>query len=85
MIRDCYRRAGLDITKATDRPQYFEAHGTGTPVGDPIEAEAIHSAFMSGSQQYSDSPVSLQAGDDRHNASPLYVGVRVLCTPHSHC
>lgn len=47
MIRDTYARAGLDITKQVDRPQFFEAHGTGTPAGDPIEAEAISKAFFS--------------------------------------
>ncbi|KAI1638954.1 polyketide synthase-like protein [Biscogniauxia mediterranea] len=46
MIIDCYNRAGLDICRPTDRPQYFEAHGTGTPAGDPVEAEAISSAFF---------------------------------------
>lgn len=46
MIRDCYTRAGLDLTHAADRPQYFEAHGTGTPAGDPIEAEAIQSSLF---------------------------------------
>lgn len=29
LIRSTYSRAGLDITRAADRPQYFEAHGTG--------------------------------------------------------
>jgi hybrid polyketide synthase/nonribosomal peptide synthetase ACE1 len=29
LIRSTYSRAGLDITKASDRPQFFEAHGTG--------------------------------------------------------
>ncbi|KAJ3578897.1 hypothetical protein NPX13_g1668 [Xylaria arbuscula] len=38
--------AGLDPTHPLDRPQYFEAHGTGTRVGDPIEAEAISSTFF---------------------------------------
>ncbi|KAK3369911.1 AMP-binding enzyme [Podospora didyma] len=46
LIRDCYSRAGLDLTNPDHRPQFFEAHGTGTPVGDPIEAEAIASAFF---------------------------------------
>ncbi|RDW61769.1 uncharacterized protein DSM5745_10441 [Aspergillus mulundensis] len=45
LIRDTYTRAGLDLQRPEDRPQYFEAHGTGTPTGDPLEAEAIHKAF----------------------------------------
>ncbi|PQE13558.1 polyketide synthase protein [Rutstroemia sp. NJR-2017a BVV2] len=46
LIRQTYARARLDCTKPSDRCQYFEAHGTGTPAGDPIEAEAISSAFF---------------------------------------
>ncbi|TLD18611.1 hypothetical protein PspLS_10350 [Pyricularia sp. CBS 133598] len=46
LIRSTYARAGLDLRKATDRPQFFEAHGTGTPAGDPIEAAAISEAFF---------------------------------------
>ncbi|KAK3936681.1 lovastatin diketide synthase LovF [Diplogelasinospora grovesii] len=41
LIRACYRRAGLDPAETT----YFEAHGTGTPTGDPIEVKAIASVF----------------------------------------
>ncbi|CAI7640712.1 unnamed protein product [Penicillium glandicola] len=48
LIRRTYQRAGLDICKREDRPQYFEAHGTGTMVGDPREAEAVHNAFFDG-------------------------------------
>ena len=40
-MRDCYRRAGLDPAQTA----YFEAHGTGTPTGDPIEVAAIASVF----------------------------------------
>lgn len=40
-ILNCYNSAGLDFEKT----QYFEAHGTGTQVGDPIEAGAIARAF----------------------------------------
>ncbi|KAF1993194.1 putative hybrid NRPS/PKS enzyme [Amniculicola lignicola CBS 123094] len=47
LIRDCYARAGLDPTNPAQRPQYFEAHGTGTRAGDPVEAQAIQSAFFS--------------------------------------
>ncbi|KAM7193012.1 hypothetical protein V8F33_008060 [Rhypophila sp. PSN 637] len=46
LIQTCYKRAGLDLSNLGDRPQYFEAHGTGTPVGDSIEAEAIATAFF---------------------------------------
>ncbi|KAK2051856.1 putative polyketide synthetase [Colletotrichum caudatum] len=46
LIRSTYARAGLDLRKASDRPQFFEAHGTGTPAGDPIEAAAISDAFF---------------------------------------
>ncbi|QKX63146.1 uncharacterized protein TRUGW13939_10315 [Talaromyces rugulosus] len=46
LIRDTYRRAGLDSQNPSHRPQYFEAHGTGTQAGDPREAEAIYRAFF---------------------------------------
>ena len=41
LIKDTYAAGGLDFTQT----RYFEAHGTGTPVGDPIEAGAIASIF----------------------------------------
>ncbi|KAI2466200.1 polyketide synthase module [Annulohypoxylon bovei var. microspora] len=44
LMRECYRRAGLD-PRGT---QYFEAHGTGTPAGDPIEASAMAAIFSGG-------------------------------------
>ncbi|CAM1502592.1 Fc.00g073680.m01.CDS01 [Cosmosporella sp. VM-42] len=54
LIKHVYSRAGLDpsITR------YFEAHGTGTPVGDPIEASAISEVFTA----------------HRSPEEPLYVG-----------
>ncbi|TLD04871.1 uncharacterized protein PgNI_10061 [Pyricularia grisea] len=45
LIQETYRRAGLDLTKARDRPQFFECHGTGTPAGDPLEAQAVQSSL----------------------------------------
>lgn len=62
LIRDCYARAGLDPTNPAQRPQYFEAHGTGTPAGDPLEAEAIDSAFF-GNQKKT-----------MRDVNPLFVG-----------
>ena len=41
LIRDTYAKAGLDM-KLT---RYIEAHGTGTPIGDPVEISAIGAAF----------------------------------------
>ncbi|CAP62330.1 uncharacterized protein PODANS_0_240 [Podospora anserina S mat+] len=45
LIRQTYTKAGLDYL-GDGRPQYVEAHGTGTPAGDPIEAEALSTAFF---------------------------------------
>ena len=41
VIRKAYQKAGRDL----EGTQYVETHGTGTPVGDPIEVEAISRAF----------------------------------------
>ncbi|CAN8104139.1 unnamed protein product [Discula destructiva] len=46
LIRSTYNKAGLDPRCAEHQPQFFEAHGTGTPVGDPLEARAISEAFF---------------------------------------
>lgn len=43
MIRRAYDRARIDPTLTT----YFECHGTGTPVGDPLEVEAVGRVFAS--------------------------------------
>ncbi|WP_236871630.1 hypothetical protein, partial [Burkholderia pseudomallei] len=37
MLRSVYARAGVDPQSLA----YLEAHGTGTAVGDPIEARAL--------------------------------------------
>lgn len=77
LIRSTYQRAGLDPTVASDRCQLFEAHGTGTPAGDPLEAEAICRAFFPDVQ-------SSPAGEERAqngafdgsvaDEQPLYCG-----------
>ncbi|MBL4837439.1 MAG: SDR family NAD(P)-dependent oxidoreductase, partial [Kordiimonadaceae bacterium] len=41
LLRDVYSRAGFDPRTVG----YIEAHGTGTPMGDPIEVEALKVAF----------------------------------------
>ncbi|WP_085487475.1 type I polyketide synthase [Paraburkholderia susongensis] len=44
LLRSVYRRAGIDPRSLA----YLEAHGTGTAVGDPIEARALIEAVASG-------------------------------------
>ncbi|KAJ5485543.1 Polyketide synthase-nonribosomal peptide synthetase [Penicillium diatomitis] len=65
LIHETYARAGLDLSRESDRPQYFEAHGTGTPAGDPVEAQAISTAFFGPQPNY------YRTSD---KDSPLYVG-----------
>jgi len=47
LIRSTYSEAGLDLSKVSDRPQLFEAHGTGMLAGNLIEIEAILKALFS--------------------------------------
>ncbi|MEU5044338.1 type I polyketide synthase, partial [Streptomyces griseorubiginosus] len=47
--------------------QYVELHGTGTPVGDPIEAAALGAAFGTGP----DRPVPLAVGSAKTNVGHL--------------
>ncbi|KAH9900372.1 ketoacyl-synt-domain-containing protein [Xylariomycetidae sp. FL2044] len=54
LIRETYSRAGLSMSPT----RYFEAHGTGTPVGDVIETSAIGAAFR----------------ETRSLDDPLYIG-----------
>ncbi|KAI9035223.1 uncharacterized protein KD926_004270 [Aspergillus affinis] len=59
LIRRTYKAGGLDLVK--DRPQFFEAHGTGTKAGDPQEARAIFNAFF-GPGADEDGKVNLTVG-----------------------
>ncbi|MGW2478133.1 beta-ketoacyl synthase N-terminal-like domain-containing protein, partial [Streptomyces sp. NPDC001665] len=54
VLREAYARAGV----AADAVQYVELHGTGTPVGDPVEAAALGAVL----------------GTDRPSGAPLLVG-----------
>ncbi len=54
VIREALRRAGVTAAQI----DYVETHGTGTPVGDPLELQAIASVF----------------GAERQDGSPLYIG-----------
>ncbi|KAF2811619.1 putative polyketide synthase [Mytilinidion resinicola] len=46
LIRSTYRSAGLDFSQTS----YFEAHGTGTAVGDPLELSAVAKTLGKGRQ-----------------------------------
>ncbi|KAK5576077.1 hypothetical protein RB653_007215 [Dictyostelium firmibasis] len=49
---------------------YIEAHGTGTPVGDPIEVKALSKIF---STDYSDNDYS-SSDDNNTSSEPLFIG-----------
>ncbi|RAH59477.1 polyketide synthase [Aspergillus piperis CBS 112811] len=53
LYRETYQKAGLGL----DVTRYVEGHGTGTAVGDPIEARAIGNTFRA--YRSSDDPVYL--------------------------
>lgn len=55
LIRATYESCGLNPLSRNDRCQYFEAHGTGTPAGDPVEAHAVQSVFFPGDRSDGDS------------------------------
>ncbi|KAJ5446582.1 hypothetical protein N7445_001403 [Penicillium cf. griseofulvum] len=70
LIRSTYALAGLDVNRPEDRPQYFEAHGTGTQAGDFQEATGIYNAFFADGLA--------QSPED-----PLYVGSIKTVLGHS--
>ncbi|KAI3400061.1 hypothetical protein diail_4599 [Diaporthe ilicicola] len=67
LIKSTYAKCGLNPTRAEDSCQYFEAHGTGTAVGDPNEAEAIQDVFFPKGKEI------LTTDGDRKDRT-LYVG-----------
>lgn len=60
LIRRTYKKAGLPRSE-TD---YIECHGTGTPVGDPIEVAGVAQAFECGI----DRPLMIGSVSDRDRA-----------------
>ncbi|KAI1371771.1 beta-ketoacyl synthase domain-containing protein [Hypoxylon crocopeplum] len=64
LIRDTYQKTGLDSVACDDRCQYFEAHGTGTPAGDPREAAAIYEAFFGQNTSVASAPNENVSGSE---------------------
>ncbi|GME49746.1 ketoacyl-synt-domain-containing protein [Neofusicoccum parvum] len=65
LIRRVYAKAGLDPAQTG----YFEAHGTGTPTGDPLEVGAIGACFK----------------DSRPRDQPLRIGSIKPNVGHTEC
>ncbi|GDY50745.1 hypothetical protein SVIO_013680 [Streptomyces violaceusniger] len=64
LLRRAYRQAGVDPA----RVQYVELHGTGTRVGDPIEAAAL-GAVLGAARRPTDAP--LRVGSAKTNVGHL--------------
>ncbi|KAF2469547.1 uncharacterized protein BDR25DRAFT_356261 [Lindgomyces ingoldianus] len=63
LIRETFKKTGLEPLWPADQCQFFEAHGTGTQAGDVAEAEAINSVFS-----------KRQGGKSEEMNSRIYVG-----------
>jgi amino acid adenylation domain-containing protein len=48
VIRSAFHHAGIE----TESISYIEVHGTGTPIGDPIEVEALTQAFNTNKKKF---------------------------------
>ncbi|MER8120263.1 acyltransferase domain-containing protein [Streptomyces sp. NPDC094031] len=68
MLRTAYRRAGI----APSLVDYIECHGSATPLGDPIEANAI-GAVLGG-----DRPVPLRLGSVKSNVGHLEAAAGIV-------
>ncbi|WP_326654951.1 polyketide synthase [Streptomyces sp. NBC_01750] len=68
MLRTAYRRAGIEPSLV----DYIECHGTGTPLGDPIEANAI-GAVLGGDRRE-----ALRLGSVKSNVGHLEAAAGVV-------
>ncbi|MFG3056872.1 beta-ketoacyl synthase N-terminal-like domain-containing protein, partial [Kitasatospora sp. NPDC048239] len=64
VLREAHGRAGTDAPSV----QYVELHGTGTPVGDPIEAAALGAVLGAGAGER---PAPLHVGSAKTNVGHL--------------
>ncbi|KAF5966955.1 polyketide synthase [Fusarium coicis] len=72
-IRMAYKNAGItDLTQTG----YFECHGTGTPVGDPIETHSVGSVFAEHREQ--DDPLLIGSVKTNLGHSEATAGITAL-------
>ncbi|WP_435141585.1 amino acid adenylation domain-containing protein [Pseudopelagicola sp. nBUS_19] len=83
LFQDTYRHAEIDPTRIT----YIEAHGTGTPLGDPVEANALARAFKTfTTRQHFCQIGSAKAAIGHASAAAGVLGLikLLLCFRHQH-
>ncbi|MDP9685684.1 SDR family NAD(P)-dependent oxidoreductase [Streptomyces griseoviridis] len=89
LVRDTYRRFGIDPSTI----DYVECHGTGTPLGDPLEISALNDAFAGVTPAAGHIPVGSVKANVGHSsaaaglaglfkAMEVVVSGRVPPTPH---
>ncbi len=89
LVRDTYRRFGIDPATI----DYVECHGTGTPLGDPLEISALNDAFADVQPAAGHIPVGSVKANVGHSsaaaglaglfkAMEVVVSGRVPATPH---
>ncbi|MFT4670912.1 MAG: amino acid adenylation domain-containing protein [Pseudohongiellaceae bacterium] len=67
LIRDALFQARLQPEDVS----YLEAHGTGTPLGDPLELQAANTAYRSGQESLEVKPEALLVGSVKTNLGHL--------------
>ncbi|MFC4496475.1 SDR family NAD(P)-dependent oxidoreductase [Streptomyces ovatisporus] len=65
LIRDVYSRFGIDPATI----DYVECHGTGTPLGDPIEVSALNEAYADAGLPAGHIPVGSVKGNVGHTSA----------------
>ncbi len=81
MLKDAYRNAGIHPSQVS----YIEAHGTGTPAGDPVELEALGEVLREGrptQQRCAVGSVKTNIGHTEAAAGMAGLIKTVLCLKH---
>ncbi|QES43775.1 polyketide synthase [Streptomyces venezuelae] len=76
--RDVLRRAYADAGISPDTVQYVELHGTGTPVGDPVEAAAVADVIARGGAEGDAGREPLRVGSVKTNLGHLEAAAGIV-------